>query len=721
MATSERLAACPIWRDYCWHVNKIYRTLQLYGVRGDTPVEVDLNRLYVSLTISAPKVSTVRIALEGSKERLRELKLAPEITSENWFGEHEENLSRHPFLFKTWLQHTSSIIEAENLIGKYLPLPSPSLKLDLFEDLLRLYSERLKWEQRQQIATVAETLQNSNRLVVLGAPGSGKTTLLKYLALIFASDQAHEYLQLDEHRLPIFLRFWNYSTSDFGQLGDAVSFLRWIECQIKSNGFAFPDHFLENALEAGECILLLDGLDEVPDQRVRRDTVNAVEAFVNTYPKNRYVVSSRIQGYQGIPHFSSEFIEAYVNEFSDEDIETFVKNWYLAVKGMLLSPLDRQRADDLSEDLRRAVTTNPKVRQLAKNPLLLSTIALVHYNRVRLPERRAMLYDECTAFLLGFWDSSKGIEADAQIQRILGTDFDRNAKRELLEPIAFWFHEQRSENFMVDREVLQSRLAEELGRIMGETNSDKLAEIAGLMLQSARERSGLLIERENGSFAFSHLTFQEYLAARHLAYRPDCIDFVRAHLHESWWQEVILLVSGHLGEENNRWARDLTTRLIEAIRDAGSEYENYLNRDLFFVAKCLVDIGPTGVYGMLRHQIADKLLDIYQNAEFKRLREEAFKCLLRLGSERHNAELRNGLLGLIRVGKRRRNYSVSRLALVRELVELSHHDTQAVEDFYELLSDKDDRIRFAAIRALRQAKVRNERVRNHCTGQKINY
>ena len=54
---------------------------------------------------------------------------------------------------------------------------------------------------------------------------------------------------------------------------------------------------------------------------------------------------------------------------------------------------------------------------------------------------------------------------------------------------------------------------------------------------------------------FMHRTFQEYLCARYMAEElsPEaCLDEVMTHLHESWWQEVYLLVVGHLGTNSSR-------------------------------------------------------------------------------------------------------------------------------------------------------------------------
>jgi predicted NACHT family NTPase len=55
----------------------------------------------------------------------------------------------------------------------------------------------------------------------------------------------------------------------------------------------------------------------------------------------------------------------------------------------------------------------------------------------------------------------------------------------------------------------------------------------------------LLDEVEQNRFGFSHLSFQEFLAARHIAEATDeRWDELLAHYQESWWHEVILLCAG---------------------------------------------------------------------------------------------------------------------------------------------------------------------------------
>ena len=93
-----------------------------------------------------------------------------------------------------------------------------------------------------------------------------------------------------------------------------------------------------------------------------------------------------------------------------------------------------------------------------------------------------------------------------------------------------------------DRAECEAARVEELfSQVLGD--SEKTKEL----MEHIRYRTGLLVERRPGVFAFAHLTFQEYLAARavhegnHLGIDPARL--VQEH-DDGRWREVIVLYCG---------------------------------------------------------------------------------------------------------------------------------------------------------------------------------
>lgn len=65
--------------------------------------------------------------------------------------------------------------------------------------------------------------------------------------------------------------------------------------------------------------------------------------------------------------------------------------------------------------------------------------------------------------------------------------------------------------------------------------------VAGQAFLEDVSRNGLLVEPVPGKYAFTHLTFQEYLAARHISGDPRLSETLADAVDDPWWRETTLL------------------------------------------------------------------------------------------------------------------------------------------------------------------------------------
>ena len=281
------------------------------------------------------------------------------------------------------------------------------------------------------VLSIEEALAAHPRLVVLGDPGSGKTTLLRYLSLPYARDLAEGTASVQEmlgerepHRLPILLPLRQVAAflkaaPDDGTEGPAL-LIGFLLQSLANERLDLPTDFFDQWLADGHAVLLLDGLDEVADPDLRRRVARLVDRFASAYPDCRYVVTSRIFGYQaGAARLSDAFALTTILEFTLDDVRRFLANWHRVVADA--AHLEAGAAADAyaaeqTRQLMTAIEGNERIRDLAINPLILTVIAMVHRDRTRLPDRRADLYAEAVAVLLRKWDQAKGI----QEPRVLG-------------------------------------------------------------------------------------------------------------------------------------------------------------------------------------------------------------------------------------------------------------------------------------------------------------
>jgi hypothetical protein len=150
------------------------------------------------------------------------------------------------------------------------------------------------------------------------------------------------------------------------------------------------------------------------------------------------------------------------------------------------------------------------------------------------------------------------------------------------------------------REIEQDQLRQML--------SQRFFEMIGNWRQSgkANEQSGLLTERGQGVYTFSHLTFQGHLAARAISDKADYIQYTLQRLSDSWWREVVQLEAGYLSMQGKQRA----TILIRAIMECVDEPEPYHN--LVFAAKCLRDVGQARVTGDLSVEVQHRPLKEFE-------------------------------------------------------------------------------------------------------------
>ncbi len=455
--------------------------------------------------------------------------------------------------------------------------------------------------------TVNQALAADRRLVVLGDPGSGKTTLLRYLALLYARDQAEsarrvgQHLGLDESGMPIFLplrgvgRFLaEHHPRDDGTQGHEL-LLRFLGQMLQGERITVPTEFFDQWLQSGRAVVLLDGLDEVADPELRRRVSRLTDAFTRAYPLCRYVVSSRIVGYTEISQLSEGYAITRIRDFTLDDINTFLTQWHrlVAIGQQGPGPAAEATAARQTGRLLDSIAQNDRVRELAINPLMLTVIALVHRDRVKLPDRRAELYQEAVEVLLGKWDDARGVQ---DLLVLDGRKLDISDRRLILQQVALHMHEGAIKE--IETAPLRELLAEQLGA--GADEREREAAVTRF-LDVIQQRTGLLIARAEGAFAFSHLTFQEYLAALAIADRDDYLDYSLARAGDEWWREVILLEAGYLSTQG----KDRTTRLIRALAAKKEEPEIYHN--LVLAAECVRDAGANRILGGLESELRARL------------------------------------------------------------------------------------------------------------------
>ncbi|MDP2223025.1 HEAT repeat domain-containing protein [Nitrosomonas sp.] len=403
--------------------------------------------------------------------------------------------------------------------------------------------------------------QRHSTWVLLGDPGAGKTTLLKHFAL-----QEGTTYKTGNGYLPIFLPLRLFGKK-------LVTHLHWpleeailnylTEEGLIEMGFAdeqerqaLRDSF-QSALAAGRALLLLDGLDEQRDQHVQKRTVETIESLHRLYPGNRFVVTSRIVGYDAAP-LGATFNTATLEPFTDEQMSQFFHQWCYAVEkneDVVADEHTQKRADDKAAQLLEQINQNPGIRLLATNPLLCTIIGLIQRQGATLPQLRAELYKLCIDTFIFNWELKKRHREDQT------GSLDKDQTQAVLEEIALQLHEHHPEN-RIPRDKLIDIVSQFLIKQQGMPEIEAQHK-AGQLLNLIRDVSGLLIDRGNEEYGFFHLTFQEYLAARAITRKKRDIDrYLSQYLFEPRWREVIRLAAAHQGTKDEESGSEFIAAIL---------------------------------------------------------------------------------------------------------------------------------------------------------------
>lgn len=361
-------------------------------------------------------------------------------------------------------------------------------------------------------------VQAHERLAILGAPGSGKTTLLRHAALTLAGPPSTRKGMSAPARTPILLFLREIAPL----IAVDEHSLATVAATCAPKELPIDAEWLTNELRARRCLVMLDGLDEIADPASRDRVTQWVEAQVATFPGNIVVVSSRPFGYQTNP--LSGFTVMEVQPLRRRQIEDFLHRWYLAnaIKATQRDdPGVRIDAARDATDLMVRLDRSPDLVRLAVNPLLLTLIANVHRYRSMLPGRRVELYHEIGEVFLGKRQQARGIHLDlTPAQKTL-----------VLQHLAWHLMVTRR------REIREDEAAEVIKEPLARVSPDITP---STFFRSVEQGSGLLLERELGSWAFAHKTFQEYLASVY-AHEKGLGTRLAAEIHDDWWHETIRL------------------------------------------------------------------------------------------------------------------------------------------------------------------------------------
>ena len=434
--------------------------------------------------------------------------------------------------YLNWLHNDCAYIDVRGLIvgsGKAPRLPIEKIYIPLRaagggED--RIPHDKTNPLREHRAALLEQSLARHRKLVIVGDPGGGKSTFLKRLAFEQSGPKATQF--------PVLIRI--FALEDFihrrvhGGLPDAPPadsadwIPRYLEDRSRESGWGLDADFFRRKLREPSTLILLDGLDEVPNAARREAIARLFERAEKAYRDARFVVATRPAAYAGKATLDG-FETVSIGDLDTEAVEGFLEHW----AGFLFHQ-DREGARRHNADLLNARRARREIRRMTLNPLMLTALAVIQWNERRLPEQRADFYESILKWLS---------EAHNYHNRRPG-----NECLAIFSVLALGMQTYPGGRV---KQVEKAEAARLIAAEFRDAPEDRREAAAREFLECELVDSGILLSRGD-SLEFWHLTFGEYLAAR------ACADFDHPanelFRDDRWmqqeWREVTLLLPGIL-------------------------------------------------------------------------------------------------------------------------------------------------------------------------------
>ena len=409
----------------------------------------------------------------------------------------------------------------------------------------RLRQEYFLQPLRPVLEVVDEALRASvagaaQKLVILGDPGSGKSSLVRYLAVRWAG--IAEPAVRDTQPIPLVVELGSYGRWRCDRRKDFILFLEeapgWHQWA--------PSLLGKLIAQPGRVVLLLDGLDEVFDVKLRADVMDDIQRFTSQFPHLPILVTSRVVGYQTQRLRDVEFRHFMLHDLDAAQINDFVQRWHEVTFD------DPAQAAPKHDRLQKAIRESKSIALLAGNPLLLTMMAILNRNQ-ELPRDRADLYTQASRVLLHQWDTERALEAFPGVSADIGL----REKTHLLRRIAA--HMQAGpgglKGNLIDGPTLTGLIE---GYLQDELHIAQSRAVARAVVEQLRLRNFILCFVGADSYAFVHRTFLEYFCAADFVHQfnvaktldiDGLIALFDQHCRDDEWREVLRLICGQIDEQ----------------------------------------------------------------------------------------------------------------------------------------------------------------------------
>jgi 3',5'-cyclic AMP phosphodiesterase CpdA len=370
-------------------------------------------------------------------------------------------------------------------------------------------------------------------LVVRGAAGSGKTTWMRWTFRRLVEDSNALPFMVELRRLAY---VWNRPEArGAGRTLDA--YLLDMVAESGASGWEESLAIVFKARTGPRPVLLVDGWDELGE--LGEELREKLTGFLEAHPRVLAVVSSRPYG-ASRPSGADGFEVLDLQPLSDDEISVFTHKFQSRVYGDDFTP-----ANESARLFLEALNGSPEALRLARTPLLLTMMLLISRDRP-LPDKRHLLYEECIKNLL----SSRPDQGEREGVRLHQGQWKPLDSAERLRALAALAFQMQTAGYARKRSQIVGTLSELERMLPGTWKHEERQGFLAWLVGAA----GVLVDRSDGTLSFTHLSFQEYLTAHHLATTLEGdekrIQAIKERVDDVGWWETLRLWAATINDRN---------------------------------------------------------------------------------------------------------------------------------------------------------------------------
>ena len=370
---------------------------------------------------------------------------------------------------------------------------------------------------------VDASIHETSHSVLVGHPGCGKTTFVRHQALT----QARRALEQPDALLPVMFPAARYAQAVRGRLRSLDAYiLEHLEAAAPSG-----PHLLEQT----PLLLIIDALDELPTPETQHTVTEQLARLSTRHPDWKIIVTCRPAILHRVERSLDHFKLFSLRAPSTEQTRRFVTELLASHKRTVG---DAARDDRHDPEPLLARLNAPPLFALARNPLTLAFLTLLHLVERQLPDRRTLIYHRLTQLLLERWNTARSL---AGVRRTM----PYGEALRIFAPLAWWYQQHHPSGPIEEAELIAQLVTQMTSR--GESRADANAQ-ASAFLERLRSDAFVLLPENGTAWRFFHPTIAEYLAgvevARNSMLRQHLIDERR--LFDTSLREVLLFAMGEL-------------------------------------------------------------------------------------------------------------------------------------------------------------------------------